>query len=219
MVFGAGSPRIWEVVKHTGSPTNARQNLCDPEQQKKIRLTERHLCRIRQVTDNHIDELMERYDKLGISILTYYDSIYPRNLRMITNAPIILYYRGDISLLESRLLLTVVGTHNPTDYSLRVEKHICNQLVQFHFILATGFAVGIDITANLCALAHDKPSIALMGCGLDVAYPPAHHTLKDKIADNGLILSEFSPGTSPHPSNFPARNRILSGLSAGTLVV
>ncbi|MCC8110462.1 MAG: DNA-protecting protein DprA [Ruminococcus sp.] len=162
---------------------------------------------------------MERYDKLGISILTYYDSIYPRNLRMITNAPIILYYRGDISLLESRLLLTVVGTHNPTDYSLRVEKHICNQLVQFHFILATGFAVGIDITANLCALAHDKPSIALMGCGLDVAYPPAYHTLKDKIADNGLILSEFSPGTSPHPSNFPARNRILSGLSAGTLVV
>ena len=79
--------------------------------------------------------------------------------------------------------------------------------------------MGIDITANLCALEMDKPSIALMGCGLDAAYPQPHANLKYEIAKNGLILSEFLPGTSPAPANFPLRNRVLSGLSMGTFVI
>ena len=100
-----------------------------------------------------------------------------------------------------------------------MEKTICHDLVQMGFVPVTGYAAGIDITANLCALEADKPSIALMGCGLDVAYPKSHVNLKYEIAKHGLILSEFLPGTSPAPANFPLRNRVLSGLSMGTFVI
>lgn len=121
--------------------------------------------------------------------------------------------------MQEHLLLTIVGTRNPSPYSLQVEKTICHDLVQMGFVPVTGYAVGIDITANRCALEADKPSIALMGCGLDVAYPQPHANLKYEIARRGLILSEFLPGTSPAPSNFPLRNRVLSGLSMGTFVI
>ena len=120
-----------------------------------------------------------------------------REVRKKSSVPIIMITaKGD----TFRILLTIVGTRNPAEYSLRVEKTICHDLVQMGFVPVTGYAAGIDITANLCALEADKPSIALMGCGLDVAYPKSHVNLKYEIAKHGLILSEFLPGTSPAPA-------------------
>ena len=166
-----------------------------------------------------MEELLARCEKLRLSILWYGDEAYPPQLLSIVNPPVLLFYQGDSSLLQEHLLLTIVGTRNPSPYSLQVEKTICHDLVQMGFVPVTGYAVGIDITANRCALEADKPSIALMGCGLDVAYPQPHANLKYEIARRGLILSEFLPGTSPAPSNFPLRNRVLSGLSMGTFVI
>ena len=209
MVFGAGSPRIWKALHRYGSPQKAVEVLQKPESDAALHLPEHTLRRIRQTGEAQVEEMLARCEKLRLSILWYGDEAYPPQL----------FYQGDSSLLQEHLLLTIVGTRNPSPYSLQVEKTICHDLVQMGFVPVTGYAVGIDITANRCALEADKPSIALMGCGLDVAYPQPHANLKYEIARRGLILSEFLPGTSPAPSNFPLRNRVLSGLSMGTFVI
>ncbi len=219
MVFGAGNPRIWKALHRYGSPQKSVAVLRHPETDAELHLPEHTLRRIRQTGDDKVDEMLERCEKLRLSILWYGEEAYPEQLFSIVNPPVLLFYQGDSALLQNHLLLTVVGTRNPSEYSLRAEKNICRELVQMGFVPVTGYAVGIDITANRCALELDKPSIALMGCGLDVAYPQPHANLKHEIARRGLILSEFLPGTSPAPSNFPLRNRVLSGLSMGTLVV
>lgn len=220
MVFGAGSPRIWKALHRYGSPQKAVEVLQKPESDAALHLPEHNtLRRIRQTGEAQVEEMLARCEKLRLSILWYGDEAYPPQLLSIVNPPVLLFYQGDSSLLQEHLLLTIVGTRNPSPYSLQVEKTICHDLVQMGFVPVTGYAVGIDITANRCALEADKPSIALMGCGLDVAYPQPHANLKYEIARRGLILSEFLPGTSPAPSNFPLRNRVLSGLSMGTFVI
>lgn len=219
MVFGAGSPRIWKALHRYGSPQKAVEVLQKPESDAALHLPEHTLRRIRQTGEAQVEEMLARCEKLRLSILWYGDEAYPPQLLSIVNPPVLLFYQGDSSLLQEHLLLTIVGTRNPSPYSLQVEKTICHDLVQMGFVPVTGYAVGIDITANRCALEADKPSIALMGCGLDVAYPQPHANLKYEIARRSLILSEFLPGTSPAPSNFPLRNRVLSGLSMGTFVI
>lgn len=219
MVFGAGSPRIWKALHRYGSPQKAVEVLQKPESDAALHLPEHTLRRIRQTGEAQVEEMLARCEKLRLSILWYGDEAYPPQLLSIVNPPVLLFYQGDSSLLQEHLLLTIVETRNPSPYSLQVEKTICHDLVQMGFVPVTGYAVGIDITANRCALEADKPSIALMGCGLDVAYPQPHANLKYEIARRGLILSEFLPGTSPAPSNFPLRNRVLSGLSMGTFVI
>lgn len=219
MVFGAGSPRIWKALHRYGSPQKAVEVLQKPESDAALHLPEHTLRRIRQTGEAQVEEMLARCEKLRLSILWYGDEAYPPQLLSIVNPPVLLFYQGDSSLLQEHLLLTIVGTRNPSPYCLQVEKTICHDLVQMGFVPVTGYAVGIDITANRCALEADKPSIALMGCGLDVAYPQPHANLKYEIARRGLILSEFLPGTSPAPSNFPLRNRVLSGLSMGTFVI
>ena len=219
MVFGAGSPRIWKALHRYGSPQKAVEVLQKPESDAALHLPEHTLRRIRQTGEAQVEEMLARCEKLRLSILWYGDEAYPPQLLSIVNPPVLLFYQGDSSLLQEHLLLTIVGTRNPSPYSLQVEKTICHDLVQMGFVPVTGYAVGIDITANRCALEADKPSIALMGCGLDVAYPQPHANLKYEIARRGLILSEFLPGTSPAPSNFPLLNRVLSGLSMGTFVI
>ena len=219
MVFGAGSPRIWKALHRYGSPQKAVEVLQKPESDAALHLPEHTLRRIRQTGEAQVEEMLARCEKLRLSILWYGDEAYSPQLLSIVNPPVLLFYQGDSSLLQEHLLLTIVGTRNPSPYSLQVEKTICHDLVQMGFVPVTGYAGGSDITANRCALEADKPSIALMGCGLDVAYPQPHANLKYEIVRRGLILSEFLPGTSPAPSNFPLRNRVLSGLSMGTFVI
>ena len=219
MVFGAGNPKIWEILRHHETPQKSCAALQASDASAHIKLDDKQWRRIRQTKAEQVEMMLKQCHSLDISILWYGDEAYPEQLYAVVNAPVLLFYQGDISLLQDHLLLTVVGTREPTEYSLRVEKQICGELVVENFVLVTGFAAGIDITANLCAIQAGKPSIALMGCGLDVNYPRTHFNLKREIAKNGLILSEFLPGTSPRPSNFPLRNRVLSGLSMGTMVI
>ncbi len=219
MVFGAGNSRIWKLLRRYETPQKVYEVLCHPENDPALHLPEYTLRRIRQTRRTQVDEVLERCHKLQISILQYSDAAYPEQLTTLSNPPLLLFYQGDISLLKNHLLLTIVGTRNATEYSLRVEKALCGDLVQLDFVPVTGFAVGIDIAANRCALEAHKPSVALMGCGLDVPYPAPHFQLKRDIAACGLILSEFLPGTSPASANFPLRNRVLAGISMGTLVI
>lgn len=220
MALGAGNPQIWTLLHRYETSEAVREALLQPDASQKLRLSAAAWRRIRNTGDDQVEELLDRCEKLGFSLLWYGDPAYPDSLHAIVNPPALLFARGDLSLLEDHLLLTVVGTRNPSEYSLQVEQAICRDLAVLDFVLATGFAVGCDITANLCAMEQGKPSIAVMGCGLDVPYPGPNVGYKQKIVDaGGLLLSELLPGTSPSRSSFPMRNRILSGISMGTFVV
>ena len=140
MVFGAGSPRIWKALHRYGSPQKAVEVLQKPESDAALHLPEHTLRRIRQTGEAQVEEMLARCEKLRLSILWYGDEAYPPQLLSIVNPPVLLFYQGDSSLLQEHLLLTIVGTRNPSPYSLQVEKTICHDLVQMGFVPVTGYA-------------------------------------------------------------------------------
>lgn len=139
---------------------------------------------------------------------------YPRQLRQIDHPPENLYYRGDIDLL-SQPAIAVIGSRQPTDYGRQVTETFVRQLVKQNWIIVSGMARGIDTVAHQTAIESGGKTIAVLGSGLDVIYPPENRDLSQKIH---LVISEFSPGTPPCAKNFPQRNRILAGVSRAVLV-
>ncbi len=218
MIFGTANKRIWDFLSDT-EVDNAYEKLLNLSPEELARLSPTVIRNLKSIRDLHIDNLLERCDKAGIEIITYRDEVYPESLSEIENPPAILYCQGNKELLLSPNLLTIVGTRNPTDYTLRTEKQLCGELIEAGIVPVTGFAVGVDIMANRVALLMKRPSIAVMGCGLDINYPKQNKIFKNDIIKTGLILSEYPPATSPRSHNFPQRNRILAGISQGTFVV
>jgi DNA processing protein len=143
---------------------------------------------------------------------------YPRLLTELTDAPVGLFVRGSVEAL-STAQLAVVGSRNPTPTGREIAREIAKQLSRCGLTITSGLAVGIDAASHQSALDVDGITIAVCGTGLDVAYPKANAALADCIAAHGALVSEFPPGTPPLKDHFPRRNRIISGLSMGTLVV
>jgi DNA processing protein len=151
-------------------------------------------------------------------IITLADGTYPSLLRQIPDPPVIIYAHGDISLLDS-LQLAVVGSRNPTPAGRQTAEDFARHLSLAGLVITSGLATGIDAAGHEGALKAERPTIAVMGTGLDRVYPARHRDLAHRIAARGVLVSEFPLGTEPRPGNFPMRNRIISGLSLGTLVV
>ncbi len=143
---------------------------------------------------------------------------YPTLLEEIYDPPMVLYARGQLKPL-GRPCLAVVGTRRPTIYGLQMAQGIACDLGSRGISVISGLARGIDAAAHRGCIDANGTTIAVLGCGIDVIYPREHRSLTQKILENGLLLSEFPPGTSPAPQNFPVRNRIISGLALGTLIV
>lgn len=219
MVWGAGSPKIWEVLRMYGSASEARMACQTGKLAKKMNVRDTVQRRFRETQDDKVEEMLSRLEALEIGVLSYKDDLYPADLREVTNAPVLLFYQGQPEILRDRLCLTIVGTRHPSAYSLRVEKLICDDLVRQGVVPVTGFAEGVDIQANKAALDAGAPSVAVLGTGIDVQYPKSHYTLKARIAENGLVLTEQLPGMVGRPGNFPLRNRILAGITPGTWMV
>lgn len=154
----------------------------------------------------------------GIHILTRFDEEYPTLLTEIAQPPWILYLRGDRLLLDEPGI-AVVGTRKPTPYGLRVTRQLVQELVERGLAIISGMANGIDGESHRTALKTSGRTIAVLGAGIDVIYPKNHRALYEQLVSRGLIISEMPPGTPPHPGLFPRRNRIISGLAYGTLVV
>lgn len=165
-----------------------------------------------------INQLIGYCESRNIYILTFDDELYPERLRSIYNPPAVLFCRGDMSCLESDFSISVVGTRKPSDYSVRVTSALVRELCSFGITIVSGFAVGIDITANLSAARCGGKTIAVLGCGLDRDYPKENVQYRSEIERNGLFISEYYPLAGGTRASFPARNRILSGLSLGTVV-
>ncbi|HEY1808188.1 MAG TPA: DNA-processing protein DprA [Acidobacteriaceae bacterium] len=165
------------------------------------------------------DEELERIAATGATLVTYHDEAYPERLREIYDPPPLMWVRGDATLL-GRPALAVVGTRHPTPYGTGIAEKLARELAERGLIILSGMARGVDTAAHRGALAAKRPTIAVWGTGVDVIYPKENKGLAEQIvAGGGTILSELPLGTFPAPQNFPKRNRILSGMSVGVLVI
>lgn len=151
-------------------------------------------------------------------IITYEDEEYPYNLKQIEDNPPLLYARGDINLLKNDNALAVVGARNATLGALKIAQKISSEIAAAGITIVSGLARGIDAAAHIGALSSGK-TIAVLGTGIDVVYPKENEALFEKIAKNGLIITEYPFHTRPQAPNFPRRNRIVSGLSKAVLVI
>jgi DNA processing protein len=160
----------------------------------------------------------EKMLQAGAELVTMGDARYPRVLRDIFDPPVVLFARGRVELLQS-ISLGVVGTRRPTPYGIAVAERLSADLAHAGLAIVSGMARGIDTSAHKGALAAGGDTVAVLGCGVDIVYPSENKKLAEEIAVKGLILSEFPMGSVAFPQNFPIRNRIISGLSVGILVV
>lgn len=171
---------------------------------------------VRARTD--IDAVIRRLEHEGVSIITLEDPQYPANLKPLADAPPVLYVRG--TLLESDAsAVAIVGTRTPTPHGTITAGRFAADLASEGITVVSGLARGIDTAAHEGALAGGGRTIGILGSGIDMIYPKENMALAEQMAASGAVISEFCPGTEPLPGNFPARNRVISGLSLGVLVV
>ncbi len=157
--------------------------------------------------------------KYNVQILAYDDERYPKSLRSLKNPPILLYVAGKMPDLNRNLCIAMVGTRKMSEYGMRHAYKISYEMASAGAIIVSGMALGIDGIAACGAITAGGKTVAVLGCGIDVVYPREHATLEKIIMHNGAVITEYPPSTKPNGSQFPVRNRIISGLSQGTLVV
>ena len=182
-------------------------------------LSKDDIARVMRHSLDRSEYIEKECEKLKISIVVQNDSRYPRRLKRIYGAPVLLYVYGDLSGIDEEVVIGVVGTREPSDYGAEVTNQLCYELAGSGVIVVSGCAVGIDANAHLGAVKAGGRTIAVLGCGLDVNYPAANHQLKRQILlGGGALISELPPGTTVNGHYFPTRNRIIAGLSLGVLV-
>lgn len=200
-IFSAESS---ELVKVTGIGPGLANHLSDRDRQKEARRFA-------------VDEL-KRLSGKNISFICQDDDHYPGLLKTIHDPPSILYYHGDLNDLQ-RPTIAIVGSRSATSYGKRVSFMLARDLARLGITIVSGMACGIDSEAHRGALAISGRTVAVMGCGVDVVYPRQNRRLYQDIIKNGAVISEYRPGTQPEGYRFPVRNRIISGLSSGVIVV
>jgi DNA processing protein len=154
----------------------------------------------------------------GVEMIVYHDPLYPPYLKEIYDPPVVLFAKGRLDLL-GRTSLGIVGTRRPTPYGMAATERLGSELAATGLVIVSGLARGIDTAAHRAALSVNGDTVAVFGSGIDHIYPAENRRLADEIATKGLLLSEYPMGAPGHPQNFPQRNRIISGVSVGVLVV
>lgn len=165
-----------------------------------------------------IHQMLEELTKKKVSLIDITDPRYPQQLKEIYDPPWLLYAIGNLALLEQPSI-SFVGSRKTTKYGAAAAVRLIQPLVQEGWCIVSGMALGIDAISHRVALQEKGKTIAILGSGIDVPYPRQHQQLYQQIADKGLILSEYPLGLKPHPAFFPRRNRIIAGLSYGTVVI
>ena len=216
MVKGIGPARFRALLKHFGSavaawsaPASTLEALLPPK-------VAHAFLQLRSQTN--LAALWENWRKRGIAVLTWEDEAYPRRLKMLDHAPPVLYMRGEI-MPEDDWAVAVVGTRKITAYGRKVASDVAKLLAESGVTVVSGLARGVDGVAHRTAIQAGGRTIAVLGSGVDVIYPPEHRKLAAEIITNGALLSEYPPGTRPDAANFPPRNRIISGISAAVVIV
>ncbi len=165
-------------------------------------------------------KIRQSYSQQNIKAITLFDEEYPEALKELSDSPPVLYIRGTPSLLKSSSKrLAVVGSRTPTEYGVKVLHYLLPPLIEAGFIIVSGLAKGIDRFAHETAIQSGGQTIAVLGNGFDHTYPAENKKLSEYISMHHLLVSEYTPPESPQKWHFPARNRIISGLSVGTLII
>jgi DNA processing protein len=165
------------------------------------------------------EQILADCQRENIRILTWQDALYPKRLKNIADPPVVLYYKGTLPQVDALPCIAVVGTRGASAYGMSTAKRMGYQIAACGGITVSGVAFGIDAMAMRGALSAGAPVIGVLGCGADVVYPASNRALYADTQRQGCLLTEFPPGTPPIGWNFPRRNRIISGLSCGVLVV
>ncbi len=217
LVKGIGAVRLQALQNHFGDLSTAWQAPLDALQAAGLgtKLAERVL-QIRAGLD--LERFMSKLMEQGIQILTWEDELYPRRLKEIDQPPPVLYMRGELKP-EDFWSVAVVGTRRVSAYGRQVADELAMFLANNGVTVISGLARGVDAIAHQSALKAGGRTIAVLGCGVDRVYPPENTQLAKKIMTSGALLSDYAPGIPPDASNFPPRNRIISGLSMATVVV
>ncbi|TMP34426.1 DNA-processing protein DprA [Pseudoalteromonas rubra] len=172
-----------------------------------------------QAPDWHfVDTLIQQCITQHIQLVGYFDAAYPLLLKQISSAPLMLFCKGRLSLL-SQPQIAIVGSRNATATGLDIAREFGRALSDVGMAVTSGLARGVDGAAHQGALSQGGATLAVLGTGVDVVYPRRHSRLYQQVAEQGLLISEFLPGSQPKAEHFPRRNRIISGLSLGVLVV
>ena len=166
----------------------------------------------------NLDNYMEYMEKNSIKMITIQDEKYPEKLRNIYDPPVVLYVKGNEKILQIPSI-AIIGSRNCSSYGKQTAMQFAYNLSKHNINIISGLARGIDTYAHLGAIKAQKPTIAVVGCGIDIIYPEENKNIFEKITENGAVISEYAIGTKPEKTNFPARNRIISAISDGVLVV
>ena len=221
LVPGMGPVTCKKLVVHFGSPEKVlsagRSDLAGvtPLRQESLAAL---FGEGRQQLEDLVKKEIDRAEEKDISIIPYDDPLYPALLKNIHDPPMVLYVKGNPEFLNCKGL-GIVGSRSATHYGKSVAEQLANSLSRQGFSIVSGLALGIDTAAHQGTLAVKGKTIAVLGCGLDIVYPPSNHNLFKHIAFAGVMVSEYPLGTKPDSFRFPARNRIISGLSLGVVVV
>jgi DNA processing protein len=164
------------------------------------------------------EEELKFIEKHSIDVIFYTDARYPKRLKNCNDAPVLLFSKGNADL-NPRHSISIVGTRNATDYGRQLCKQLIEELQQYNVLIVSGLAHGIDVAAHKEALRLNLPTVGVLGHGLDRLYPSQNRSTAEKMLDNGGLLTEYPSGTTPDRENFPARNRIVAGMTDATVVV
>ena len=165
-----------------------------------------------------VEAHVARVEAHGARLVTWHDASYPENLRHIHDAPLFLFVKGEL-ICEDALAIAIVGSRSVSAYGRQMTRRLGEGLVGYGVTVVSGLARGVDAEAHASAVRAGGRTIAVLGSGIDVIYPSEHHQLSMRIVEQGAVVSELPMGTQPDAENFPGRNRIISGLSLGTVVV
>lgn len=217
LVKGVGAIRLRQILEFYGdletawnSPASGLLSAGLP--QKVVE----NFTRVKQQVN--LDQILEKIDQQSIHLITWDDGDYPRRLKEISQPPPLLFVKGSINV-EDDWAVAVVGTRRVTPYGRQVAGEIARYLVQNGVTIVSGLARGVDAIAHQSALQEGGRTMAVLGSGVDVIYPPEHRKLAAEVSQQGALISDYPMGTQPDGVNFPPRNRIISGLTLATIVV
>jgi DNA processing protein len=217
LIKGIGAVRMQGLVARFGDLESAWR--ADPLSLAQSGLGAKVVERVlaaRQKVD--LDQVWEKIQSQGIKILTWQDSEYPARLKEIDQPPPVLYARGEY-LTDDLFAVAIVGTRRITPYGRQVTEELASFLASNGITVVSGLARGVDAVAHQSALKAGGRTIGVLGSGVDVIYPPEHAKLAEQMMERGAVISDYAPGTPPDASNFPPRNRIISGLSLAVVVI
>ncbi|HKY53472.1 MAG TPA: DNA-processing protein DprA [Anaerolineales bacterium] len=217
LIKGIGAVRMQALIQYFGD-LEAAWNAA-PAELAKARLGKNLIERVVQARAGvDLDKLWEKIEKQGIKILTWQDEAYPQRLKEIDQPPPVLYIRGEY-LPDDLFAVAIVGTRRVTPYGRQITEELSAFLAANGITVISGLARGVDAVAHQSTLKAGGRSIGVLGSGVDKIYPPEHRGLAEKMMEHGAIISDYAPGTPPDASNFPPRNRIISGLSLAVVVI